>query len=58
MRGFGQDARLAARRLRESPGFTAAAILSLEDARIAEALAAYRAAQTEQVLAKPDPRLG
>ncbi len=29
MRGIGQDARLAARRLRESPGFTAAAVLSL-----------------------------
>lgn len=29
MRGIGQDARLAARRRRESPGFTAAAVLSL-----------------------------
>ena len=36
----------------------AAAILALSDARIAQALADYRAAQTEQVLAKPDPRTG
>ena len=36
----------------------AAAILALNDARIAEALAHYRAAQTEQVLAKSDPRIG
>jgi 5-(carboxyamino)imidazole ribonucleotide mutase len=34
----------------------AAAILALSDAGIARALADYRAAQTEQVLAKPDPR--
>src|SRR5688572_22187511 len=36
----------------------AAAILALNDARIAQALADYRAAQTEQVLAKSDPRTG
>ena len=34
----------------------AAAILALDDADVARALADYRAAQTEQVLAKPDPR--
>ena len=34
----------------------AAAILALSDARVAKALADYRAAQTEQVLSMPDPR--
>jgi len=34
----------------------AAAILALHDPNVARALADYRAAQTEQVLAKPDPR--
>jgi 5-(carboxyamino)imidazole ribonucleotide mutase len=34
----------------------AAAILADGDAAVAKALAAYRAAQTRQVLAKPDPR--
>ncbi len=35
----------------------AAAILALGDAHVAKALADYRAAQTEQVLAKSDPRI-
>jgi 5-(carboxyamino)imidazole ribonucleotide mutase len=34
----------------------AASMLALEDAVVARALAKFRAAQTEQVLAKPDPR--
>lgn len=34
----------------------AAAILAREDGAVAEALAAFRAAQTAQVLAHPDPR--
>ncbi|HEY8009431.1 MAG TPA: 5-(carboxyamino)imidazole ribonucleotide mutase [Rudaea sp.] len=34
----------------------AAGMLALEDAVVARALADFRAAQTEQVLAKPDPR--
>ena len=34
----------------------AAGMLALEDAAVARALADFRAAQTEQVLAKPDPR--
>ncbi len=34
----------------------AAAILSAEDANIAHKLAEYRATQTQQVLAQPDPR--
>ncbi len=34
----------------------AAGVLALEDATVARALADFRAAQTEQVLAKPDPR--
>ena len=37
-------------------GLLAAAILGLTDARIAQAVADYRRTQTEQVLAKPDPR--
>ena len=36
----------------------AAAILALEDSKVASALAKYRATQTEQVLVKPDPRKG
>jgi 5-(carboxyamino)imidazole ribonucleotide mutase len=36
----------------------AAALLALEDDAVAKALATYRAAQTEQVLARPDPRKG
>ena len=36
----------------------AAAVIALEDAAVAKALADYRAAQTEQVLAKADPREG
>ena len=36
----------------------AAAILALGDADVARALDDYRAAQTEQVLAKSDPRVG
>jgi 5-(carboxyamino)imidazole ribonucleotide mutase len=35
---------------------TAAAILALHDPRVASALADFRRSQTEQVLAKPDPR--
>jgi len=34
----------------------AAAVLALEDEKVARALADFRAAQTEQVLSKPDPR--
>jgi 5-(carboxyamino)imidazole ribonucleotide mutase len=34
----------------------AAAILALEDEKVARALADFRAAQTEQVLSRPDPR--
>jgi 5-(carboxyamino)imidazole ribonucleotide mutase len=34
----------------------AAAILAAGDAKVAAALAKFRATQTEQVLAKPDPR--
>jgi 5-(carboxyamino)imidazole ribonucleotide mutase len=34
----------------------AAAILALHDPRVASALADFRRSQTEQVLAKPDPR--
>ncbi len=34
----------------------AAGVLALDDAAVARALADFRAAQTEQVLAKPDPR--
>ena len=34
----------------------AASVLALDDANIARALDDFRAAQTEQVLAKPDPR--
>jgi 5-(carboxyamino)imidazole ribonucleotide mutase len=34
----------------------AAALLALENDAVAKALATYRAAQTEQVLARPDPR--
>jgi len=34
----------------------AAALLASESAAVAKALAAFRAAQTEQVLARPDPR--
>ena len=34
----------------------AAAMLALADEKVARALAQYRAKQTEQVLAKPDPR--
>ena len=34
----------------------AAAILALEDHAVAQALAVFRRSQTEQVLAKPDPR--
>ena len=36
----------------------AASLLALEDKKIASALAEYRAAQTEKVLSKPDPRKG
>jgi len=36
----------------------AAALLGAGDARVAKKLDEYRAAQTEQVLAKPDPRIG
>ncbi len=36
----------------------AAAILALEDAAIAKALAKFRTAQTERVLSNPDPRKG
>ena len=34
----------------------AAAIVALQDARVADALAAYRRSQTDAVLAQPDPR--
>jgi 5-(carboxyamino)imidazole ribonucleotide mutase len=34
----------------------AAAIVALHDSRVAAALTAYRQAQTEAVLAQPDPR--
>lgn len=34
----------------------AASLLALEDSRVAGALAKYRAAQTQKVLAQPDPR--
>jgi 5-(carboxyamino)imidazole ribonucleotide mutase len=34
----------------------AAAILALEDEKVARALSDFRAAQTEQVLSRPDPR--
>jgi 5-(carboxyamino)imidazole ribonucleotide mutase len=34
----------------------AASVLALEDKKVAGALARYRAAQTDQVLARPDPR--
>ncbi len=36
----------------------AAAILAIGDENVAKALEGYRAAQTEQVLARPDPRVG
>jgi phosphoribosylcarboxyaminoimidazole (NCAIR) mutase len=36
----------------------AAAVLSLEDEKVARALADFRAAQTEAVLSRPDPRKG
>jgi 5-(carboxyamino)imidazole ribonucleotide mutase len=36
----------------------AASLLALEDKKIASALAQFRAAQTEKVLSKPDPRKG
>jgi 5-(carboxyamino)imidazole ribonucleotide mutase len=36
----------------------AASLLALEDKKIAGALAEFRAAQTEKVLSKPDPRKG
>jgi 5-(carboxyamino)imidazole ribonucleotide mutase len=36
----------------------AAAILAIGDEKVARALEGYRAAQTEQVLARPDPRVG
>ncbi len=35
---------------------SAAAILALHDPRVASALADFRRSQTEQVLARPDPR--
>ena len=38
-------------------GLFAAALLAADDAQIAAALAAFRAKQTEDVLAQPDPRL-
>src|SRR5512135_1812194 len=36
----------------------AASLLALEDKKVASELAGYRAAQTEKVLSKPDPRKG
>ena len=36
----------------------AASLLALEDKKVAGALAEFRAAQTEKVLSKPDPRKG
>ena len=36
----------------------AAAMLALQSDEIAKALADYRSAQTERVLARPDPRKG
>lgn len=41
----------------KNAGLLAAAIIALHDARIARELESFRAAQTAQVLAHPDPRL-